>query len=49
MVVPTIGLAVTGLYADLHWHTGPWLTIGGTIIGMWLAVQLVKRQIRDVS
>ena len=46
MMVPSLGLAMLGLKLDLMWQTGPWLTLTGLVIGLWLSVQLVKRQIK---
>lgn len=49
MIVPTLGLAIVGLWADLRFGTGPWLTIVGTVTGLAFAVLLVKRQLEAVE
>lgn len=49
MVVPTLALAVLGLWLDFKWHTGPWLTLLGTAVGLAIAGLLVQRQIRSVA
>ncbi len=49
MFVPTIGLMVLGLWADGWLHTTPWLMIIGLVAGTFLAVILVKDQLKRVK
>ena len=49
IVVPTIILALVGLKGDLTWHTAPWLTLVGTVIGFALAALLIRRQLKELS
>jgi len=44
--VPPGVLVTAGLWADLHWHTRPWLTIVGLVVGLGLSVLLVRAQLR---
>lgn len=45
MFIPIIGLALLGVWADNSWHTKPWMTVVGIIIGVVLAGLLVKKQL----
>jgi F0F1-type ATP synthase assembly protein I len=49
IAVPTLGLAVLGLWGDLHFGSKPWLTLIGTTIGFGFATLLIRRQIKDLS
>lgn len=45
MLVPVLFFAGFGILLDVTLHSGPWLTLLGTCIGFFFAVQLVKKQI----
>ena len=49
MFVPTLGLGALGFWADMIWHTAPWLSIIGVIIGAALAGALVWQQLKKVD
>lgn len=49
MFVPTIGLAVVGIYADKALGTKPWMSIVGVILGATIAGLLVARQLKKVN
>lgn len=34
-----------GLWVDIKYHTKPWATIIGAVVGMWLAILLVRQQL----
>jgi uncharacterized membrane protein len=47
MFIPIIGLTLLGVWADRSWHTKPWMTVIGIIVGTVIAAELVKRQLRN--
>jgi len=47
-VSPAI-LVPAGLWADLRWHTRPWLTILGAVLGLVGSVLLVRAQLKEVA
>lgn len=49
MFVPSIGVIGSGLWADLKFHTKPWLTLAAVPVGLALSVLLVRRQLRGVK
>lgn len=49
IAVPVIILAAIGIVLDKHFHTAPWMTLGGMAIGFGIAGLLVKRQIDKVN
>lgn len=49
LFVPIIGLTILGLVADKQMDTKPWVMITGIIIGMLVAVLLVRQQIKKVK
>jgi hypothetical protein len=46
MFVPPAVLVPAGLWADLKWGTKPWLTLVGLVLGLGVAVILVRAQLR---
>lgn len=48
MFVPTIGLLLLGLQIDRSWHTLPWATLIGLVIGSTIAGLLVRQQLNRV-
>jgi F0F1-type ATP synthase assembly protein I len=46
MFLPIIGLTIAGVTLDLHFHTKPWLTTAGILIGVVIAGILIARQLR---
>lgn len=49
MFAPTIGLTVIGIYGDNTFHTEPWLTISGVLLGALSAALLVRKQLKKVK
>ena len=49
MTVPVVIFAGIGIFADITLGSKPWITMLGTIIGFYFAIQLVKRQIAQGS
>lgn len=49
MFVPTIGATIIGLIADKALHTTPWLMIAAMLVGVGLAVFLVRAQLNKVK
>jgi hypothetical protein len=45
MFTPPALLVSGGIWADLKFHTKPWLTILGAVIGLSLSILLVKKQL----
>ena len=46
MFTPPALLVGGGLWVDLNYGTKPWLTILGAVVGMALAIALVRQQLR---
>lgn len=49
LFVPTIGGTLLGLWADKSWHTTPWFTGIGIIVGSISAILLVRAQINMIN
>jgi len=49
MFVPSIGLMLVGLWADLVLHTKPWLMVTGIIVGLATSALLIYQQIRFIK
>lgn len=49
MFVPIISFTLLGVFGDNTYHTKPWLTASGIIIGIALASLLVIRQLKKVN
>ncbi|MBH2007013.1 AtpZ/AtpI family protein [Candidatus Saccharibacteria bacterium] len=49
MFVPTIGLALGGVYLDRQLDTGPWIMLLGASIGAVIAGILIKKQLQRVN
>jgi hypothetical protein len=49
MFVPSIAVIGVGLWADLKFHTKPWLTLLSVPVGLTLSVLMVRRQLRGVK
>lgn len=49
MFVPSIGLMLVGLWADLMLHTKPWLMFVGIIVGLAASAGLIYQQIRFIK
>jgi hypothetical protein len=49
MFVPIIGLTILGVFGDNTYHTKPWLTMSGIVLGVAIASLLVIRQIKKVK
>jgi hypothetical protein len=45
MFTPPAIFVPAGIYADLHWHTKPWLTLLSAVVGLALSVLLIKKQL----
>ena len=46
--VPVGGLASLGIWADLRYHTKPWITLIGVVVGFAIAIILVRQQLKAV-
>ena len=49
IATPVILCTLAGIYADLHLHTKPFLTLLAVVLGFGMAALLVKRQIEAVE
>lgn len=49
MFIPIIGLLLAGLWLDKKYDTLPWATILLTLIGIAIATQLVRKQLKNVN
>jgi MFS-type transporter involved in bile tolerance (Atg22 family) len=47
MFTPPALVVPLGLWADLKFHTKPWLTLVSAIVGLVLSALLVKKQLGD--
>jgi hypothetical protein len=47
MFTPPALLVPAGLWADLKFHTKPWLTLASAIVGLVLSALLVKKQLGE--
>ncbi len=45
MFVPPAVFVTGGLWADIKFHTKPWMTILAAAVGMWIAIALVRQQL----
>lgn len=45
IALPIILAATAGIVADRHFATGPWITLGVTVVGLGASALLVKRQL----
>lgn len=45
MAVPVILAAVAGIFLDRHFGSGPWVTLGATVVGLGISGWLIKRQL----
>jgi Putative F0F1-ATPase subunit Ca2+/Mg2+ transporter len=49
MATPIVLFTILGIAADRHFATKPWLTLLCLVMGFWLAILLVKRQLEKVQ
>lgn len=53
VAVPLVALALGGRWLDRHYHTSPWMFLGGVVISIIITSILVVRKltgiIRDIS
>lgn len=49
IAVPVLIFSVAGIFADKHWHTAPWITLLGLVVGFVFAGLLIKQQISIVN
>lgn len=49
LFVPSVGLTLLGLVLDKQFGTKPWLMIAGIVLGVALAVLLVRLQLKKVN
>jgi Putative F0F1-ATPase subunit (ATPase_gene1). len=47
--IPTIGLALVGVYLDDQWGSKPWAMLVGAAIGAVIAGLLIKKQLQRVN
>lgn len=45
LFVPSIGLLLLGLWGDAHFGSKPWLMLAGLVLGVAIAIYLVKMQL----
>lgn len=45
MTVPVVIFTFIGIFCDIKFHTKPWLTFLGVVIGFYFAIVLIKQQI----
>lgn len=45
VALPIIAAAVAGIAGDRHFATGPWITLGATLVGLGVSAVLIKRQL----
>lgn len=49
LFVPSVGLTVAGLLLDKQLHTTPWYMIAGIVLGISIAILLVRAQLKKVD
>lgn len=49
LFIPSVGLTILGLVLDKQFHTTPWIMIAGIVIGVLIAVWLVRLQMKKVD
>lgn len=49
LFVPSIGLTIVGLLLDKHLKTTPWIMTAGVILGVMVAILLVRAQLKKVE
>jgi hypothetical protein len=49
LFIPSIGLTIAGLLLDKQFGTTPWLLIAGTILGITIAILLIRAQLKKVE
>ena len=49
MFTPPAIFVPAGIYADLKWHTKPWLTVLSVPISLGISVLLIKKQLEKDS
>lgn len=49
MFVPTVGFTIGGLLLDKAFATTPWIMIAGIVVGIAIAIWLVKLQMKKVK
>lgn len=49
MFTPPALLVPAGIWADLKFQTKPWLTLLCAVVGLWLSILLVKKQLGKSS
>lgn len=49
LFIPSIGLTVVGLLLDKQLQTTPWIMTTGLVVGVMIAIFLVRAQIKKVE
>jgi hypothetical protein len=49
LFVPSVGLTIAGLLLDKQFGTKPWLMITGVILGVLIAILLIRMQLKKVE
>ena len=49
MFVPSVGMTLLGVWLDATFETKPWLMLAGIVIGLALAIVLVRRQLNTIK
>jgi ATP synthase protein I len=49
LFIPSVGLTIAGLLADKHFGTTPWIMILGIVLGVTIALLLVRSQMKKVD
>lgn len=49
LFVPSVGLTIVGLILDKQLHTTPWIMTAGIILGITIAILLIRAQLKKVE
>ena len=47
LAVAILGCMLAGNWADQRWDTGPWLTLGGVVLGSIVGIRVLVRATRE--
>lgn len=49
LFIPSIGFTIVGLVLDKQLDTTPWIMVGSIILGVGIAILLVRKQLKKVD
>lgn len=49
LFIPTVGMTIIGLLLDKQFDTTPWIMIAGIVLGVIVAILLVRAQMKKVE